>query len=144
MYQASFHYFDVGSEVYSWLFLVSQSQTVPRKARESGDTRILSWFCTVRKSVGNELKQVCNWKEVHRSDIATRILKGLMVNYRSKKFLGLLAPPQFARVTGLSSPSHVRVWLHETRAFPWIVYITLDQWKLHQAQVDKCSSWSCV
>ena len=33
--------------------LVSRSQTLTRKAGESGDSRILSWCCAVSKSVGN-------------------------------------------------------------------------------------------
>ena len=37
-----------------------------------------------------------------------------MVNYRPQKFLGPLAPTQYARVTRLSPAFHVRVWLRET------------------------------
>ena len=40
-----------------------------------------------------------------------------MVNYRPQKFLGLLAPIQYVRVTRLSSIFHARVWLRETN-FP--------------------------
>ena len=35
-----------------------------------------------------------------------------MVNYRPQKFLGLLAPTQYARVTRLSPAFRVRVWLY--------------------------------
>ena len=37
-----------------------------------------------------------------------------MVNYRPQKFLGLLAPTQYASVTRLSPAFRVRVWLRET------------------------------
>ena len=37
-----------------------------------------------------------------------------MVNYRSQKFLGLLAPTQYARTTRLFPDFRVRVWLRET------------------------------
>ena len=37
-----------------------------------------------------------------------------MVNYRPQKFLGLVAPTQYGRVTGLSPAFRVRVWLRET------------------------------
>ena len=50
------------------------------------------------------------------SDIEARLSNGnsLMVNYRPQKFLGLLAPTQYARVTTLSPAFRVRVWLRET------------------------------
>ena len=38
----------------------------------------------------------------------------LMVNYRSQKFLDLLAPTPYANVTRLSPAFCVRVWLCET------------------------------
>ena len=37
-----------------------------------------------------------------------------MVNYRPQKFLGLLAPTQYARVSRPSPAFRVRVWLRET------------------------------
>ena len=55
-------------------------------------------------------------KGSHGSDIEARLSNGnsLMVNYRPQKFLGLLAPTQYARVSRLSPAFRVRVWLRET------------------------------
>ena len=48
-----------------------------------------------------------------------------MVNYRPQKFLGLLAPTQYARVTRLSPAFRVRVWLRETTPFGGIWEVSL-------------------
>ena len=51
------------------------------------------------------------------SDIEARLSNG-KVNYRLQKFLGLLAPTQYARVTRFSLVFRVTVGLRETRPFP--------------------------
>ena len=56
------------------------------------------------------------WQGSHGSDIEARLSNSnsLMVNYRPQKFLGLLAPTQYARVSRPSPAFRVRVWLRET------------------------------
>ena len=78
-------------------FSLAYPDSHTNNGRESGHSRILSWCCTVSKSVGN---QVC----VNRCAIDKEVSQTLkwLVNYRPQKFLGLLAPTQYARVTRLS------------------------------------------
>ena len=63
--------------------------------------------CAIEKEV-MEVTLACNLKESHGSDVEARPSNSnlLVVNYRPQKFLGLLAPTQYASVTRLSPTPH--------------------------------------
>jgi len=88
---------------------------------ESGHIPILTWCCTVSKSIGNQVG--ANTTVIHKEvmemtlkpDSLMHCTSPLVVSYPSQKYLNLLAPTPYANVTRLSPTFRVRVWLCETR-----------------------------